>query len=93
MATDGKIEENRSVMNYLTFLLRDPETKKIKSVGVKYKTQDFTAFDLEKMKKKGTANHEVKAWIKSLRDKGLSPELEILYNGTDSADACFTKLQ
>ena len=90
---DGKIERNRSVMNYLTFLLRDPETKKIKSVGVKYKAQDFTNSDLEKMKKKGTANHEVRVWIKSLRDKNLFPEIEILYNGTDSAVACHAKQQ
>ena len=80
-------------MNYLTFLLRDPETKKIKSVGVKYKLQDFTALDFEKMKKKGTANLDIKAWIKSLKDKGLSPILEVLYTGTDSAEACFVKQQ
>ena len=80
-------------MNYLTFLLRDPETKKIRSVGVKYKLAEFNQYDFDKIVKRGTANHDVKDWIKELKIKAMLPELEILYHGTDSAEACFRKQQ
>lgn len=81
------------IMNYLTFILKDPETLKIKCVGVKYKKARFTDQDLSKILKSGTSNIEVKLWLKELRERNFIPFLEILYEGTDSCEACYIKQQ
>ena len=81
------------IMNYLTFILKDPDTFKVKCVGVKYKKTRFTDQDLNKILKSGTSNFEVKLWLKELRDKNKIPILEILYQGSDSCEACYIKQQ
>lgn len=81
------------IMFYLAFTLKDPTTKKIRCVGVKYKKTEFSDFDLVRIKKNGTSNKEVKAWIKSLRESSQAPELDILYKGQDSCEACWHKQQ
>jgi hypothetical protein len=80
-------------MNYLTFIFKDPDTLKIKCVGVKYKKTNFTDLDISKLLKTGTANIEVKLWLKELRKNNKIPILEILYEGKDSCEACYIKQQ
>lgn len=80
-------------MNYLAFTLKDPETHIVRCVGVKYKKTIFTESDIERIRKSGTANHEIKDWIKLLKSQGKVPEIEILYSGDDSATACWHKQQ
>lgn len=80
-------------MNYITFTFKDPVTLLVKCVGVKYKNTPFTDMDMVKLLKSGTANQEVKDWLKSLRKQDKLPVLEILYSGTSSIDACYLKQQ
>ena len=80
-------------MNYLTFLLKDPVTSKIHYVGVKYKKTIFSEKDIERIRKTGSTNTEIKQWIKLLKSEGRSPVLEIVYQGDDSCEACFQKQQ
>lgn len=80
-------------MHYLTFLLKDPDTQAIRCVGVKYKKAQFTEQDLVRIAKNGTSNQDVKQWIKSLKDVNKSPVVEVLYQGSDSAEACWHKQQ
>lgn len=80
-------------MNYLTFVFKDPDTLQVKCVGVKYKKTSFSETDLSKLLKSGTSNIEVKLWLKDLRKQNKLPVLEILYEGRDSCEACFTKQQ
>lgn len=80
-------------MNYLTFVLKDPDTSKIVCVGVKYKKASFTEKDFLKLITSGTSNIEVKIWLKELRKINKVPVLEILYQGKDSCEACFVKQQ
>lgn len=80
-------------MYYLTFILKDPETNIIRSVGVKYKKTPFTERDKEKIIKVGTANLELKAWIKELKKNKLQPVLEVLYDGQDPVQPYFLKQQ
>jgi hypothetical protein len=80
-------------MNYMTFLFRDPDTLQVKCVGVIYKKSSFTDRDTAKLLKSGTSNLEIKLWLKELRKVNKLPVIEILYNGTDSCEACFIKQQ
>lgn len=80
-------------MKYLAFILKDPDTKIVHCVGVKYKQVEFSDCDIQKIKKNGTANRDVKDWIKSLKEENKVPDLEILYQGEDSATACWHKQQ
>ena len=80
-------------MYYLTFVLRDPENNKIRSVGVKYKDTPFIEKDNERIVKNGTANPELKDWIKTLKKRKKAPILEILYSGQDSVLPYFLKQQ
>lgn len=80
-------------MYYLAFTMKDPTTQIVKCVGVKYKKTAFSQKDITRIKKTGTSNPEVKAWLRELKDSGFSPELDILYQGEDSADACWHKQQ
>jgi hypothetical protein len=80
-------------MYYLTFLMKDPESQVVKCVGVKYKKTPFNASDLDRIAKNGTSNQEIKSWIKSLKDSSKVPAVEVLYQGTDSAEACYHKQQ
>jgi hypothetical protein len=80
-------------MYYLTFLLRDPNTKKVKCVGVKYKKTPFSDLNILSITKKGTSNIDVKGWIKELRGDNKSPVLDILYRGEQSIEACWHKQQ
>lgn len=80
-------------MNYLTFILKDPDTLEIKCVGVKYKKTEFNDLDFSKLLKIGTSNIEVKIWLRQLRKEHKVPALEILYQGKDSAEACYLKQQ
>lgn len=88
---DGKLVIGEKMMKYLTFRLRDPDSKVIRCVGVKYKKTKFSQKDLDRIIKNGTANAEVKDWIKVLKQSGKKPELEVLYQGEDSAEACYHK--
>ena len=78
-------------MNYLTFVLKDPDTKAVKCVGVKYKKTLFNDLDLSRIIKNGTLNEEVKKWIKDLAKDSKAPEIEVLYKGEDSSTACHFK--
>lgn len=80
-------------MNYITFTFKDPTTLQLKCVGVKYKNTSFDAIDFSKLLKSGTANQEVKDWLKGLRKEDKLPILEILYTGNSSVDACYIKQQ
>lgn len=80
-------------MNYLTFILKDPENHNIVCVGVKYKKAVFTEKDFLKLMTTGTSNAEVRFWLKELRKVNKTPILEILYQGKDSCEACFVKQQ
>ena len=80
-------------MNYLTFIFKDPDTLQVKCVGVKYKKTVFTDHDISKLMKSGTSNIEIKLWLKELRKVNKLPVVEILYQGKDSAEACFIKQQ
>lgn len=80
-------------MNYLTFIFKDPDTLQVKCVGVKYKKTVFTDQDMSKLLKTGTSNLEVKLWLKELRKQNKLPVIEILYQGTDSCEACYVKQQ
>lgn len=81
----------KTVMNYLTFVLKDPDTLETKCVGVKYKKTSFTEVDLARIVKTGTLNADVKKWIKDLSKEDKAPLIEILYKGSDSATACYHK--
>ena len=78
-------------MHYLTFTLKDPTTNIIGCVGVKYKKTEFSDKDITRITKAGTANKEVKAWLKDLKKEDKSANIEILYRGDDSAEACYWK--
>ena len=80
-------------MNYLTFVLKDPDTLITKCVGVKYKKTEFNDLDYSKLLKIGTSNIEVKIWLRQLRKEHKVPVLEVLYKGKDSAEACYIKQQ
>jgi hypothetical protein len=80
-------------MNYITFTFKDPDTLLLKCVGVKYKTDFFSDTDMAKLLKNGTANQDVRNWLKELRREDKLPIVEILYQGTSSVDACFIKQQ
>lgn len=80
-------------MNYLTFIFKDPDTLQTRCVGVKYKKTEFSQQDLAKLLKTGTANLDVKKWLKDLRKVNKLPILEILYQGLDSCEACYVKQQ
>lgn len=80
-------------MNYLTFVLKDPDTHQVRCVGVKYKKTEFNDLDFSKLLKIGTSNIEVKVWLRNLRKEHKVPVLEVLYQGKDSAEACYIKQQ
>lgn len=80
-------------MYYLAFTMKDPTTKKIRCVGVKYKKTVFSERDVRRITKSGTSNPEIKEWIKSLKREGLVPEFDVLYRGENSAEACWNKQQ
>lgn len=80
-------------MNYLAFTLKDPDTNVVRCVGVKYKKTVFTEKDIERICKNGTANHDIKDWIKVLKSQGKLPKIDVLYRGEDSATACWHKQQ
>ena len=80
-------------MNYLTFVLKDPDTHNIVCVGVKYKKASFVDRDFLKLLTIGTSSIEVRLWLKELRKQNKVPVLEILYQGKDSCEACFIKQQ
>jgi len=80
-------------MYYLAFTMKDPTTNKIRCVGVKYKKTVFSERDIRRITKAGTSNPEVKQWLKELKQNKLSPILDIMYRGEDSAEACWHKQQ
>lgn len=80
-------------MNYITFTFKDPDTLLVKCVGVKYKQTPFSESDMAKLLKSGTANQDVKDWLKALRKLDKLPIVEILYRGESSIEACYIKQQ
>jgi hypothetical protein len=80
-------------MYYLTFLLKEPDTQKIRCVGVKYKKTPFTDSAILDIAKKGTSNIEIKSWLKALRSEDKVPIVEIIYKGEKSIEACWHKQQ
>lgn len=80
-------------MHYLTFTLTEKSTNLIKCIGVKYKKTPFALKDIEKIQRNGTSNKVVKVWIKEQKIKNEIPDINILYQGEDSAEACWNKQQ
>lgn len=80
-------------MYYLTFILKEKDSDKIRCVGVKYKKTKFSEKDIQRIRKNGTSNPDIKEWIKDGRSIGNLPDIEILYRGEDSAEACWHKQQ
>jgi len=80
-------------MEYITFRLIDPNTKKIRYTGIKYKHSVFNEKDIQRIKKTGTSNKEIKNWIKTLKENNQTPIIEILYKGNSSQEACYIKQQ
>jgi hypothetical protein len=73
--------------------MKDPDTQSIRCVGVKYKKVSFNESDLIRIAKNGTSNQDIKQWIKELKDQSKAPVVEVLYQGDDSAEACYQKQQ
>ncbi len=80
-------------MYYISFRLIDPYTCKIRYTGIKYKKTPFSEEDIQKIRKTGTSNKEVKQWIRTLRENKQLPAIEILYQGQSSKEACYKKQQ